>query len=134
MKLVHKLILLCLLLKSISAARRYEAATWLRKMGAAELPETPSEEEFKFFLKNGIVLCNVLNKIHPGAVSQVISTMLLLYFFKVLIHVPGRHQNTVYTPQDDKYLINVHQKQVNHPPYPSSQFSSYIIYTLSRYM
>ncbi|KAF3334553.1 kinesin-4-like protein [Carex littledalei] len=55
-----------------ATARRYEAATWLRKMGAAELPETPSEEEFKFFLKNGIVLCNVLNKIHPGAVSQVV--------------------------------------------------------------
>lgn len=113
--MVHKLILLSLLLlNSISAARRYEAATWLRKMGATELPETPSEEEFKFFLKNGIVLCNVLNKIHPGAVSQVISTMLLLYFLKVLIHVPGKHQN--------------------HSPYPSSQFSSYIIYTLSRYM
>ncbi|KAJ3702106.1 hypothetical protein LUZ61_005811 [Rhynchospora tenuis] len=55
-----------------ATARRYEAATWLKNMGATELPETPSEKEFKFFLKNGIILCNVLNKIYPGAVSQVV--------------------------------------------------------------
>lgn len=49
-------------------------------MGASELPETPSEEEFKLFLKNGIVLCNMLNKIHPGAISQVIYHVTSLFF------------------------------------------------------
>ncbi|KAJ1687665.1 hypothetical protein LUZ63_019055 [Rhynchospora breviuscula] len=55
-----------------ATARRHEAATWLKNMGANELTETPSEEEFKSFLKSGIILCNVLNKIYPGAVSQVV--------------------------------------------------------------
>ncbi|KAJ8619463.1 hypothetical protein MRB53_027992 [Persea americana] len=59
-----------------AAWRRYEAAGWLRKMigvvGAKDLPAEPSEEEFRLGLRNGIVLCNVLNKIHPGAVTKVV--------------------------------------------------------------
>ncbi|KAJ8623305.1 hypothetical protein MRB53_031834 [Persea americana] len=59
-----------------AASRRYEVTGWLRKMigvvGAKDLPAEPSEEEFRLGLRNGIVLCNVLNKIHPGAVPKVV--------------------------------------------------------------
>uniref|UniRef100_A0A0D3FWU7 Kinesin motor domain-containing protein n=1 Tax=Oryza barthii TaxID=65489 RepID=A0A0D3FWU7_9ORYZ len=58
-----------------SAARRCEAARWLRQMEAAaaeSLPERPSEEEFCVALRNGLVLCNVLNHVNPGAVPKVV--------------------------------------------------------------
>ncbi|WOL20692.1 kinesin-4 isoform X1 [Canna indica] len=59
-----------------AAMRRYEAASWLRKMvgvvGARDLPEEPTEEEFRLGLRNGIVLCNALNKVKPGAIPKVV--------------------------------------------------------------
>lgn len=59
------------------ASRRYEAARWLRKtvgvVGAKDLPEEPSEEEFRLGLRNGLILCNALNKIQPGKVPKVCS-------------------------------------------------------------
>lgn len=58
-----------------AALRRYEAAAWLRKVvgvvGAKDLPAEPSEEEFRLGLRSGIILCNVLNKVQPGAVTKV---------------------------------------------------------------
>jgi hypothetical protein len=58
-----------------TALRRYEAAGWLRKtagvVGGKDLPAEPSEEEFRFGLRSGIILCTVLNKIQPGAVPKV---------------------------------------------------------------
>ncbi|GMI76034.1 hypothetical protein like AT2G47500 [Hibiscus trionum] len=60
----------------LAASRRYEAAGWLRKMvgivAAKDLPAEPSEEEFRLGLRSGIVLCNVLNKVQPGAVPKVV--------------------------------------------------------------
>ncbi|KAK9152324.1 hypothetical protein Syun_010633 [Stephania yunnanensis] len=59
----------------LAARRRYEATEWLRRMdhGASEvLQEEPSEEEFCLALRNGLILCNVLNKVNPGAVSKVV--------------------------------------------------------------
>ncbi|KAG0482343.1 hypothetical protein HPP92_010427 [Vanilla planifolia] len=59
-----------------AAARRYEAAAWLRRtvgvVGAKDLPEEPSEEEFRIGLRNGIILCNALNKVQPGAIPKVV--------------------------------------------------------------
>ncbi|KAL4566932.1 hypothetical protein LXL04_031058 [Taraxacum kok-saghyz] len=58
-----------------AAARRNEAAEWLRQMdnGAAELlPTEPSEELFCLSLRNGLILCNVLNKVNPGAIPKVV--------------------------------------------------------------
>ncbi|XVF72683.1 hypothetical protein PTKIN_Ptkin12aG0139700 [Pterospermum kingtungense] len=61
-----------------AASRRYEAAGWLRKMvgvvAAKDLPAEPSEEEFRLGLRSGIILCNVLNKVHPGAVPKVVES------------------------------------------------------------
>ncbi|XP_076897595.1 kinesin-like protein KIN-14F [Bidens hawaiensis] len=58
-----------------SAARRNQAAEWLRQMdhGAAELlPTEPSEEHFCQSLRHGLILCNVLNKVNPGAIPKVV--------------------------------------------------------------
>ncbi|XWS57460.1 hypothetical protein CRYUN_Cryun09bG0175800 [Craigia yunnanensis] len=59
-----------------SSLRRYEAAGWLRKtigvVGDKDLPAEPSEEEFRLGLRSGIILCNVLNKVQPGAVPKVV--------------------------------------------------------------
>ncbi|CAK9185817.1 unnamed protein product [Ilex paraguariensis] len=61
-----------------AAMRRYEAAAWLRKIvgvvGAKDFPAEPSEEEFRLALRSGIILCNVLNKVQPGAVSKVVES------------------------------------------------------------
>lgn len=63
---------------------------WLRKMdcGAMEIPlEELSEEEFCLALRNGLILCNVLNKVNPGAVPKVFERVMfdnrdnLSYFF-----------------------------------------------------
>ncbi|KAI9082559.1 hypothetical protein K1719_035428 [Acacia pycnantha] len=60
------------------ASRRYEAAGWLRKMigvvAAKDLPAEPSEEEFRLGLRSGIILCNVINKVQPGAVPKVVES------------------------------------------------------------
>ncbi|KAK7269399.1 hypothetical protein RIF29_22125 [Crotalaria pallida] len=59
-----------------ASLRRYEASGWLRKMvggvGGKELPAEPSEEDFRIALRSGIILCNVLNKVQPGAVLKVV--------------------------------------------------------------
>lgn len=63
-----------------SASRRCQAAEWLRQMdqGAWEvLPKQPSEEEFCLALRNGLILCNVLNKVNPGAVHKVVENPII---------------------------------------------------------
>ena len=40
-------------------------------VAAKDLPAEPSEEEFRLGLRSGIILCNVLNKVQPGAVPKV---------------------------------------------------------------
>ncbi|KAA3458891.1 kinesin-4 isoform X2 [Gossypium australe] len=61
-----------------AASRRYEAAGWLRKMvgvvAARDLPAEPSEEEFRLGLRSGIILCNILNRVQPGAVPKVVES------------------------------------------------------------
>ncbi|CAA7406083.1 unnamed protein product [Spirodela intermedia] len=59
-----------------AASRRHEAAAWLRQtlgaLGEKDLPEKPTEEEFLLALRSGLILCNVLNNVHPGAVPKVV--------------------------------------------------------------
>ncbi|XP_059443543.1 kinesin-like protein KIN-14F [Corylus avellana] len=58
-----------------AASRRYKAAEWLRQMdhgASATLPKEATEEEFCLALRNGLILCNVLNKVNPGAVLKVV--------------------------------------------------------------
>ncbi|MQL74811.1 hypothetical protein Taro_007181 [Colocasia esculenta] len=59
---------------SSAALRRFQAAAWLESMvGPLGLSSQPSEMEFVSCLRNGLVLCNLINKIQPGAVHKVIS-------------------------------------------------------------
>ncbi|KAG6437767.1 hypothetical protein SASPL_102695 [Salvia splendens] len=58
-----------------ASLRRYDAAGWLRKMvgvlTARDFCGQPSEEDFRLALRSGIILCNALNMIQPGAVPKV---------------------------------------------------------------
>ncbi|CAM0874137.1 unnamed protein product [Alopecurus aequalis] len=60
----------------VAAVRRNEATNWLRRtvgvVCARDLAEGPSEEEFRIGLRNGIILCNAVNKIQPGTVPKVV--------------------------------------------------------------
>ncbi|KAK9735676.1 hypothetical protein RND81_04G219100 [Saponaria officinalis] len=59
-----------------TSTRRYEAARWLRKIVGVvcskDLPAEPSEEDFRLGLRSGIILCNAINKVQPGAVPKVV--------------------------------------------------------------
>ncbi|KAI9099054.1 hypothetical protein K1719_024821 [Acacia pycnantha] len=59
-----------------ASLRRHGAAGWLRKMtevvGGKDLVVEPSEDEFRIGLRSGIILCNVLNKLQPGAILKVV--------------------------------------------------------------
>ncbi|KAG0453490.1 hypothetical protein HPP92_024794 [Vanilla planifolia] len=56
-----------------AACRRFQAALWLEKMsGPLGLPSEPTEQQFVSCLRNGLVLCNAINKIQPGAVPKVV--------------------------------------------------------------
>ncbi|XP_038896898.1 kinesin-like protein KIN-14F [Benincasa hispida] len=60
-----------------AAFRRNQAAEWLRQMdhgASGVLSKEPSEEEFCLALRNGLILCNVLNKVNPGAVLKVVES------------------------------------------------------------
>lgn len=46
---------------------------------AKDLPAEPSEEEFRLGLRSGIILCNAINKVQPGAVPKV--TLILISGF-----------------------------------------------------
>nr|AMS24247.1 kinesin 14-IIa protein [Marsilea vestita] len=55
------------------ARRRFQAAAWMQNMvGPLDLSLEPTEEEFRMCLMNGVVLCNLINKVHPGAVPQIV--------------------------------------------------------------
>ncbi|XP_058742809.1 kinesin-like protein KIN-14F isoform X2 [Vicia villosa] len=63
-----------------AALRRNEAAEWLREMdevACLTLSKQPSEEEFCRALRNGLILCNVLNRVNPGAVLKVVDNHVL---------------------------------------------------------
>ncbi|KAG5391066.1 hypothetical protein IGI04_032607 [Brassica rapa subsp. trilocularis] len=59
-----------------SDLKRNEAARWIRHtlgvVGGRDLPADPSEDDFRIALRSGILLCNVLNKVKPGAVPKVV--------------------------------------------------------------
>lgn len=72
---------------SDSETRRHDAANWLRRtvgvVCARDLPDEPTEEEFQLGLRNGIVLCNALNKIQPGAIPKVEEHLSLSMFYVI---------------------------------------------------
>ncbi|XP_050226544.1 kinesin-like protein KIN-14L [Mercurialis annua] len=56
-----------------AAWRRFHAAEWLESfVGPLGFSSHPSEKEFVSRLRNGLILCNAINKVHPGAVPKVV--------------------------------------------------------------
>ncbi|XP_019223424.1 PREDICTED: kinesin-like protein KIN-14L isoform X2 [Nicotiana attenuata] len=53
--------------------RRYQATHWLECfVGPLGISSQPSEKEFVSCLRNGLVLCNLINKVQPGSVPKVV--------------------------------------------------------------
>ncbi|XP_073154118.1 kinesin-like protein KIN-14L [Henckelia pumila] len=56
-----------------AALRRYQATHWLDCLvGPLGIPDKPSEQMFISCLRNGLILCNIINKIQPGSVPKII--------------------------------------------------------------
>ncbi|KAL2320731.1 hypothetical protein Fmac_029700 [Flemingia macrophylla] len=56
-----------------AAWRSYEATQWLEsQVGPLGISSQPTERELISCLRNGRILCNAINKIHPGAVAKVL--------------------------------------------------------------
>ncbi|KAK2989197.1 hypothetical protein RJ640_007098 [Escallonia rubra] len=56
-----------------AALRRFQATRWLESLvGPLRITDRPSEREFIACLRNGLILCNAINKIKPGSVPKVV--------------------------------------------------------------
>ncbi|XP_071699420.1 kinesin-like protein KIN-14L [Rutidosis leptorrhynchoides] len=56
-----------------AAWRRFQATEWLESIvGPLQIPKQPSEKEFISCLRNGLILCDLINKIEPGSVPKVV--------------------------------------------------------------
>ncbi|KAM7530060.1 hypothetical protein LguiB_033470 [Lonicera macranthoides] len=56
-----------------AASRRSQATQWLDSLvGPLGIPNQPTEREFISCLRNGLILCNAINKIQPGSVPKVV--------------------------------------------------------------
>nr|XP_043620174.1 kinesin-like protein KIN-14L [Erigeron canadensis] len=56
-----------------AAWRRYQATEWLETIvGPLGIPKQPSEKEFVSCLRNGLILCDAINRIKPGSVPKVV--------------------------------------------------------------
>ncbi|XP_038720144.1 kinesin-like protein KIN-14L isoform X1 [Tripterygium wilfordii] len=56
-----------------AAWRRYQAVKWIESLvGPVGFSSRPSEREFISRLRNGLILCNAINKIQPQAVPKVV--------------------------------------------------------------
>ncbi|KAL9232587.1 hypothetical protein vseg_007684 [Gypsophila vaccaria] len=67
-----------------AALRRYEAVHWLEcVVGPLGIPSQPSEGDFISCLRNGILLCNVINIIQPSTISKIVDN-----------HVPAESEYT----------------------------------------
>ncbi|KAK3217907.1 hypothetical protein Dsin_011877 [Dipteronia sinensis] len=54
-----------------AACRRFHAVGWLESLvGPLGISKQPSEREFISCLRNGLILCNAINKIKPGSVPK----------------------------------------------------------------
>ncbi|KAJ0100452.1 hypothetical protein Patl1_20469 [Pistacia atlantica] len=56
-----------------AAWRRFQAVAWLESLvGPLGISRQPSEREFVSCLRNGLILCNAINRINPGAIVKVV--------------------------------------------------------------
>ncbi|VFQ78521.1 unnamed protein product [Cuscuta campestris] len=60
-----------------AALRRFQAIHWLEYLeGPLGVSSQASEREFLACLRNGLILCNVMNKVQPGSVPKVVDNHL----------------------------------------------------------
>ncbi|PSS21172.1 Kinesin-like protein [Actinidia chinensis var. chinensis] len=58
-----------------AAWRRFQATQWLNSIvGPLGISTQPTEREFISCLRNGLVLCNAMNRIQPGSVPKVVES------------------------------------------------------------
>ncbi|KAJ9184835.1 hypothetical protein P3X46_004522 [Hevea brasiliensis] len=58
---------------TLTSRKAEEAAAWLESLvGPLGISGHPSEKVFISRLRNGLILCNAINKVHPGAVPKVV--------------------------------------------------------------
>ncbi|KAI3770505.1 hypothetical protein L6452_01640 [Arctium lappa] len=85
--------------------RRKEAARWLRKtvgvVVAKDLPAEPSEEDFLQGLRSGMILCNLVNKLQPGAIPKVVEAP------SAVIAVPDEEALSAYYENIRNFLVAV---------------------------
>ena len=62
-----------------NTARRRAAAEWIENLTGIALP-TSSDHAFRGALRDGILLCKVLNTIRPGIIPQVAEIMHVVKF------------------------------------------------------
>eukprot|EP00250_Pteridium_aquilinum_P001441 c11635_g1_i1 orf=461-859(+) len=56
-----------------AVSRRCQAASWLqRTIGPLDLPIDPTEEDLRHCLRDGSVLCRLINKVDPALLSKVL--------------------------------------------------------------
>ncbi|XP_024394330.1 kinesin-like protein KIN-14C isoform X2 [Physcomitrium patens] len=61
-----------------AATRRQHAIMWLQEIvGNVGLSSDSTEEDLRLCLRNGIVLCKLINKVQPGAVHKVVANPIL---------------------------------------------------------
>lgn len=71
-------------LVNLAAWRRFQAVEWLESLvGPLGTPNQPSEKEFISCLRNGLILCNAINKIQPGAVPRVLKFLSHIIVFLI---------------------------------------------------
>ncbi|CAN8270064.1 unnamed protein product [Cochlearia groenlandica] len=76
-----------------SAARRFQAVQWLQSViGEIDIPNKPTEKEFISCLRNGMILCNAINKIHPGSVPKVVESYSRTQSCNREYHLPQAYQ------------------------------------------
>ncbi|XP_010527345.1 PREDICTED: kinesin-like protein KIN-14G isoform X2 [Tarenaya hassleriana] len=76
-----------------AAMRRFQAVEWLHStVGPLGISSQPSEKEFISCLRNGLILCNAINKIHPGAVSKVVENYSHMPSFSREYQPPAAYQ------------------------------------------
>lgn len=59
-------------------------------VGAKDLPAEPTEEGLRLGLRSGIILCKVLNKVQPGAISKVKHKLFCLNRFEIIFGFTSR--------------------------------------------
>ncbi|XAR68496.1 Minus-end-directed kinesin ATPase [Bertholletia excelsa] len=74
-----------------AAWRRFQATEWLNSLvGPLVISARPTEREFISCMRNGLVLCNAINKIQPGSVPKLMHANLLV--LRSLVHTSSQSQ------------------------------------------